>query len=244
MLPEIPVVTATVAPDVKPTTIDEREIPTIEVSGANLTASCVDLDAKGRSPNSRVVNCRIGSDAEDEAEMKVDAFKLKSATEDSELGPVAVSGVRGAEPGSWKIAKNNEIGIQFDVPDASMDSYRKYPARVEMQNLSMNGAPVPGNPAFQTRVHNYVVKDELCATTQATVQEVSLKFSEKGGDTFGRVYWSEAHWNGQQPISPDSIFCNTEFIDDLAFTWPAQTNRPERRIAATVGGWNVVMTNV
>jgi hypothetical protein len=125
-----------------------------------------------------------------------------------------------------------------------MDSYRRYPARLEIPNLSMNGAPVLGTPAFQTRMQDYVVKDPLCASTFAAVQDVNLQFKTRYLDVSGIVYWSEAISNGQPAIPLDSTFCHAEFLDDLVFDWPAQVNRPERRIAATVGGWHGVMTNV
>lgn len=222
--------------------VDEREIPTIEVAGSNLTTTCIDLDSPGRASETRGIHCEIESDSSTESEFKSNKIAIKSATSDRDVEVAAISAFKGTDPQSWRISKGNPVGLHFEVPTAEISDMRKYPVRVSIANLQMNGTSIAESTVFQPRLNAYAVQNQLCESSAVVTREdVTLKFFKNQQDARKAIFWSRPETGN---IDPTSVFCGLEFLDDLRFDWPSPSNVLTRRYAATLAREHGVFTNI
>ncbi|MFZ9520838.1 MAG: hypothetical protein ACO3A4_10200 [Silvanigrellaceae bacterium] len=227
------------------TSNDEKEQPTIEVAGVNLTSICWNLAPSLRVPDHTAVRCEIKSDLESETELKAANMSLKSSAGGLSFPSVGITGTKATAASTWIISKVASLTVEFDVPNAEMPIMLKYPVLLTMEGASLNSVPVVDTPVFRPVMGQYFATDPSCSN--AVSQDVTLMIVPPlpglvGASTQITGYESNLQLYNFGGVSLDagSKICGLQFVDDIEFTW-SSTPGANFRVAGTVGSMDNLM---
>ncbi|MFZ9520507.1 MAG: hypothetical protein ACO3A4_08525 [Silvanigrellaceae bacterium] len=223
---------------------DEKELPTIEVAGVNLTSECVDLQLSGKNSDSKVLRCEIKTDSDSESSMKVGRFTLKNLRSNNIVSASGVAGVKAAPPETWRVSRKLSIDVEFDVPVLEIQEMRSLPASLILENVVLNGAPVVEPVVFKPLARDFSIPDPLCGSGVASIDFQST-FRRQTGETLdGTDFTSEVNIPAAKTALGNATICSVEFLNNIVLDFDGITVS-EYRFEMTLGGVdNLLLTNI
>jgi hypothetical protein len=223
---------------------DDRESPTIDVAGVNLTGTCYMLGAEGQTADTQAASCTLRT-LKSPMEMEFKTSNLSMGSLQTALTAHSHSARHGQfKPASILITPQSPATLNFDVPKKLIKDDLLSTAKLNFENVTIAGrAPVPGMEMSVPMVRLDV--ENACAGLKTQTIKTEFLYDSKN-PTFNsmavnpgqirtgkhlsllhnRIYMTpQQTWSDIAPSVPlEKIkICSASFSNALTMQWSAST---------------------